>query len=272
MRLHLPSWPRRALAGAAAILGLAVLGFAPGAALAQDAGRAFPETGFQIQDDAIWSFFTQNGGTDTFGYPISREFVLYGSPVQLFERAALVVQPDRSVQVLDLTDPGWLAYTHFNGSTVPAADGAIQTLTPTPSQPSYPARLSEFVRATVPDNWNGQPVGFYSLLGGDSPNLALWGVPTSRPAADPNNPSVIYQRFQRGIMEYDTTTGTTQSMLLGDYLKAVLTGQNLPSDLAQEAASSPLLRLYDPTKPLGLANPGAVTNTDLTDAFMPDVG
>jgi hypothetical protein len=254
-------------------LPLVLMAALPGASVAQtDASRAFPDTGFQIQDDAVWAFFSQHGDTATFGEPVSREFTLYGSPVQLFERAALVVLPDGSVQALDLTQPGWLPYTGFNGSTVPAIDGAVQATTPSADQANYGLRMGEFVRATVPDTWNGLPVDFFSTLGGTAPDLAVWGAPTSRPAADPRDPNMVYQRFQRGIMAYDATTGATQGLLLGDYLKAVLTGQDLPPDLASEAAQSPLLRQYDPTKPLGLARPGVLSQTDLTDAFTPDAG
>ena len=245
----------------------------PAAANAQatDDSRSFPDTGFSIQDDAIWNFFNQHGGTAVFGEPISREFTLYGYPVQLFERLGLVVLPDGTVQALELPGPGYLPYTSFNGSTVPAVDGGVQATAPSVDQTGYSQRMSEYLLATVPDSFNGQPVAFYSTLGGASPDLAVWGAPTSQPAVDPNNPNVIYQRFQRGIMTYDATTGTTQGLLLGDYLKALLTGQNLPPDLALEAAQSPLLRQYDPTRPQSLARPSALTNTDLTDAFTPDV-
>ena len=42
-------------------------------------------------------------------------------------------------------------------------------------------------------------------------------------------------------MHYDTTCGCTQGLLLADYLKALLTGVNLPADLAAQAVDSPLL-------------------------------
>jgi len=45
---------------------------------------------------------------------------------------------------------------------------------------------------------------------------------------------------------------------MGEYLKDLLSGQNLPADLASQAAASPLLRA------------GGLTSTDLTDAFVPD--
>ena len=71
-------------------------------------------------------------------------------------------------------------------------------------------------------------------------NLQLWGLPTSKPAYDPNNHEFIYQRFQRGVMHYDRGCRCTQGLLLADYLKDLLTGVRLPDDLAAQAAGSPL--------------------------------
>jgi len=78
------------------VLGLVLAVAAPRLALAQADPRAFSDTGFTIADDTIWSFFNQFGGTSAFGAPISREFPLFGKPTQLFQNAALQVQPDGS--------------------------------------------------------------------------------------------------------------------------------------------------------------------------------
>jgi hypothetical protein len=236
---------------------LLVASLTPGLALAQADPRVSSDTGYTIADDAIWAFFGQHGGSTTFGEPISREFTLMGSSVQLFQDAALQVQPDGSVQAMQLTDPGLLPYTHLNGLTLPAADPAVAFVTPSPDQPNYAARLQVFLQTSVPDSWNGQPVQFwstYSAAGGSD----VWGMPTSAPRSDPNNPHFVYQRFQNGILLYDATLGTTQALPLGEYLKDILTGQNLPADLASQAASSPLMRA------------GGLTGTNLTDAFVPD--
>ena len=98
-------------------------------------------------------------------------------------------------------------------------------------------------------------------------NLEMWGAVTSHPAADPNNSSFIYLRFQRGIMHYDKSTGQTQGLLLGDHLKSVITGQNLPGDLEQKARNSALYRQYDNTKANGVARPGQLPDTNMKDAF-----
>jgi hypothetical protein len=229
-------------------------GLSPGLAAAQDDPRTFADSGYTISDDAIWSFFDAHGGTATFGEPISREFNFQGTATQLFANAALQVEPDGSVQVLQITDPGLLPYTQLNGLTVPAADPATAYITPSPDQPNYMARLQVFLQATVPDTWNGKPVQFYSTFTQQG-GVAVWGLPTSAPAADPNNPNFIYQRFQNGILLYDATAGSTSPLPLGEYLKDLLTKSGVPSDLASEAAASPIYGQYD------LAD---------GDAFIPD--
>ena len=83
-------------------------------------------------------------------------------------------------------------------------------------------------------------------------NLELAGAVTSPPFTDPNNPNFIYQRFQRVILHYDAASGTTQPILLADYFKAILTGENLPSDLAEQASRSRFFMQYNPDVPLGL--------------------
>jgi hypothetical protein len=235
---------KRLAAGAALALGLSCLTLGP--VMAQDdTSRTVGDAGYTVADDAIWSFFNQYGGANTFGEPISREFTLFGNPTQLFEDAALQVLPDGSVQAMQLTDPGLVPTAQLDGLSVPAADAAVAFVTPTPDQPNYPARLQVFLQTAVPDVWNQQAVGFgstYASTGG----LAVWGLPTSLPKADPNNPNFVYQRFQNGILFYDASSGTTQALPLGEYLKKLLT------------TDSPLLQT------------AARTNSDLTDAFVPD--
>src|SRR5207302_5189277 len=62
---------------------------------------------------------------------------------------------------------------------------------------------------------------FFGAALSDNPLIALevWGAPISLPRRDPTNGNFIYQRFQRGIMHFDATTGRTQALLLADYLK-----------------------------------------------------
>jgi hypothetical protein len=39
-------------------------------------GRFFAQTGYRIDNDHIWNYFQARGGVDTFGYPVSRTFLL----------------------------------------------------------------------------------------------------------------------------------------------------------------------------------------------------
>ncbi len=217
-----------------AAFGLAAAVLLPGLAIAQSdpESRSFPDTGYTITDDAIWAFFNDHGGAATFGAPISREMSLFDAQVQVFENAALQVAGDGSVSVLPLAGVGFLPYSAFDGLTVPAADPAVAFVTPNPDQANYPARLTAFLNATV----SPRVAGVYSS--------DVWGMPTSMLKADPNNPNFVYQRFENGILMADLSTGSAGPLALGSYFKAVLTGQNLPADLASEAAASPFYKHF----------------------------
>ncbi len=251
--------------------------------------RYFRETGFRVGRDAFWDYFQKRGGLNSFGYPISREFLLEGFPVQLFQRALLQAMPDGGVATMNLLDSGLMPYTQINFSTFPAPDPALIAAAPPASHPGYAEETTAFVRANVPDRWEGLPVdfqrGFFSRVrledafpdGLGEPalvpllNLELWGLPTSRPAFDPNNHDFVYQRFQRGILHYDAATGATQGLLLGDYLKALMTGKRLPPDLDLQARGSPFYRLYDRTALDPMARERVPEGTGLMGAFEMDV-
>ena len=95
-----------------------------------------------------------------------------------------------------------------SGLTLPATDPVLTFVAPTTDQPNYAARLDVFLQATVPDVWNGQPVQFLTAYQ-DAGGVDTLGLPTSEPAADPRNPSFVYQRFQNGVLFYNATEGTT---------------------------------------------------------------
>ncbi len=286
--------PRRGtLSRVALVLGLvlsALALLAPATNAAADDPRLFPETGFRIGHDGFWSYYGSRGGIDSFGLPLSREFTLQGTQVQVFQRAVLEQAADGSVQVMNLLDSTVFPYTHVNGATFPAADPALAAAAPTPDQPDYDRRIVEFIRANAPNVWDEQPVAFYDTFfatvtcadafprGGCQSgllslfDLEVWGVPMSEPALDPNNHDFIYLRFQRGIMHYSVACQCTHGLLLGDSFRALLTGDTLPEDLEADARAdrSPYLRQYDPTQPFSLARPAELPATDLTDAFTPD--
>jgi hypothetical protein len=100
----------------------------------------------------------------------------------------------------------------LDGLTVPSVDPALVFVEPTPDQPNYDARVDAFLQATVPDQWNGQPVNFLSTL--SDTGIDVVGLPTSAVAADPNNPQFIYQRFQNAVLFYNAAEGTTSVISL----------------------------------------------------------
>ncbi len=260
---------------------------APAATPVPNDARYFAQTGYRISEDAFWNYFTVRGGLRSFGYPVSNAFTLSGMKVQIFQRQILQLRPDGGVQTMNLLDEGLLPYTRMNSSTFPAPDPNITSQSPKPDAPDYHAMTLDFVRAVAPDTWDGEPVNFartfFSTVRAEDAypngvpdngnvllpyfNLEIWGLPTSRPMHDPTNPGFIYQRFQRGIMHYDKSCGCTQGLLLADYAKALLTGQNLPADLADQAKASKLLGQFKPGQPQSLARPNDLPGSDLTNGF-----
>jgi hypothetical protein len=68
-------------------------------------------------------------------------------------------------------------------------------------------------------------------------------------------------------MHFDASTGVTRGILLADYLKSILTGQNVPGDLRQQAQGRRRDAQYAPGAPMWLARPLDLPGTDLTFAF-----
>ena len=277
---------RRTVVSALRLLGVAALLLslsAPSASAQTSDQRFFSQTAFRIDNDAFRDFFQHRGGVRTFGYPVSRQFKLDGFPVQIFQREVLQLWPDGGVHTLNLLDAGLLPYTRINGSTFPAPDPSVTGATPPTNDPAYATKIVQFVQDQAPDTFEGEPVNFAqtfntTVSSQDAPgvpdsllplfDLDIWGAPTSQPARDPNNNNFIYQRFQRGIMHYDKGCGCTQGLLLADYLKSVITGQNLPPDLAAQVQASKYYKQYAPGQALSLARANELPGSDLTDAFV----
>src|SRR5215211_4752386 len=253
-------------------------------ASAQQDGWYFEETGFRIDNDKIWDYFAKRGGKRTFGLPTSRTFQFLGAPTQFFQRHVLQVGGN-GVQTLNLLEQGLLPYTSISGSTFPAADQGVISAAPKTGSPTYGADVPTFLDTYAPDIWEGEPVKFSETFsstvtladafpdgGGNAGllmllNLEIWGLPTSKPARDPANGNFVYLRFQRGIMHYDGACKCTQGLLLADALKAIVTSQNLPDDLAAQAADSPLFGQYDTSIHNGPLHAGLPGGTELANAF-----
>jgi hypothetical protein len=228
--------------------------------------RYFSQTGFRIDDDNVWNFFQQYGGVETFGYPTSRMMTFLGCPVQMFQRQIIQVCQGQGAALINMLDPEIFPYTTVNGSTFPGADTTLKNNTPQVGSPTYATDMANFVQQNVPNTFSGQPVNFqqhFDATGG----LTIWGAPISQPAPDPANASFIYQRFQRGIMHYIAGTGT-ESILLADYFKDILMGQNVPSDLKSQSQESKYFGQYCPGQAQWLCRPNELPATDLTYAFV----
>ena len=231
----------------------------PGAAQA----NCFPETDFCITNPQFADYFAERGGVRILGYPISRSFTLEGFEVQFFQRVILQMQAGQ-VARLNVLDPNVMPMTRANQSTFPPPDPALAAQAPPVTSPTYAQDVAEFIERVAPNTWNGMPVGFYTLFSTTVPvdvaftgqtanpdqvtllNLEIWGLPTSNPAADPNNGGFVYQRWQRGIMHFRAEGPVTEGILVGDYFKSVITGRNLPPDLSADMQGSRYLGQYSP--------------------------
>ena len=228
--------------------------------------RWFAQTGYRIDDDAIWAFFQQYGGITTFGYPTSRNFSFLGCPVQMFQRQVIQNCPGQGVGLINMLDPEIFPYTQVNGSTFPGPDPTIKNNTPQVGSPTYSTDIINFINQVVPNAFNGQQVGFlehFNTFGG----LTIWGAPISGPQPDPGNANFIYQRFQRGIMHFIAGTGT-ESVLLADYLKAIIMNQNVPADLLAQSRESRFFEQYCPDQPRWVCRGNDLPGTDFTFAFV----
>ncbi len=258
----------------------------PGPSLLHD-NRWFSQTAFRIDNDTVWSYFTARGGVRTFGYPASRTFTFLGQPTQFFQLQIVQVGPGNQPRTMNLLDPDLMPYTTINGSTFPGVDPSVAGAAPTPNQPDYSTAIIDFIRTNTPEMFDGMNTRFFTAFsnavtladafptGGGDPNLLpalnleLWGSVTSKSTHDPANPSFVYLRFQRSIMMFDGTTGVTQGVLLADYFKSIITGQNLPPDLEAQAKGSRFYKQYNPNNPQWLDRPADLPGTDFSNAFTP---
>src|SRR3954464_11064098 len=222
--------------------------------------NCFQETNFCITTRQFVDYYAARGGSKTLGFPISRTFTLEGFQVQFFQRVVLQLQGS-NVSRLNLLDPNVLPITKANQSTFPKPDAQIAAQAPQQSS-TYAQDVVKFIQKVSPNTFNGQAVKYFDTFNGAVPadvafagttrnddlltlfNLEIWGLPTSAPAPDPGNGGFIYQRYQRGIMHYEDSCKCSHGILVGQYFKAVLTGQDLPGDLAADMQGSRFFKQY----------------------------
>jgi hypothetical protein len=249
--------------------------------------RYFAGTGFRVANRYFFSYFKQHGGSRTLGQPVSNQFRYLGFPAQLFENRMLLLQPDNTVYVVPLGNSDFFPFTTVNGATLPANDPSVAATMPQdPNAPDYSQQTLAAVYAAVPDTLpDGTQVNFLTnylnsvnyqdaFPAGDQPQellpyvaFQIWGRPLSQATPDPNNPSMIYQRFENGIMVYDGSAGATTSLPVGTWLQQVLTGQSLPDDLQAAAQGGRFLNQYQ--NGAGPARPNDLPDSDLANAFVP---
>src|SRR6476661_5643136 len=117
-----PAWWRAAGKRAPALVMAASLLLAswgsPAASFAQTQTqsdpRMFSQTGYRIDRDSFWDYFTHRGSVATFGYPVSRDFLFQGCTSQFFQRLVLQQCGTQGVATMNLLDDGLLPYTHMN--------------------------------------------------------------------------------------------------------------------------------------------------------------
>lgn len=255
------------------------------ASAAEEDSPYFADSGFSVAPGAFYDYFRHRGGVRTFGAPISNRFSLLGQDVQIFRRHVLRLNADGSVATMSLLDTGAVPSTTIGGRTLPEADDDLVYGAPRPEATDYAALAQAFIRANAPEQWDGERVAFHSAFlqtvklrdafpnGGGDPGLLpgfaqeVWGLPVSRPMRDLQVPDMIYLRWERGVMAYDRRSAQVQVAQLGEMFKAVLTGENLPTDLAAEAQRSPFYRQFDPNALNGVARPAELPQTVLAGAF-----
>ncbi len=249
--------------------------------------RFFFQTGYRIDHDTVYDYFLKRGGVDTFGYPISRTFRFLGFTTQFFQRQIVQIGPDGQARLLNLLDPGLMPVDRINNSTFPSYDSGVANASPLPGTPNYDTAIIDFIRSRAPESFNGQPVLFFTtfmnfvtcadaypfgncqtnFLPGF--NLEMAGSVTSQPMADPANQQFIYLRFQRQILHYSASCQCTQPILLADWFKSVITGNNLPSDLSDQMDDTRFHRQYNNGAPLGMNRPAELPDTNMQNAFEP---
>src|SRR6185295_6513281 len=118
--------------------------------------RFFNETGYRIDNDAIWSYFKARGRVPVFGFPVSRPFVLLGCDVQIFQRQIAQACAGQGVSLMNLLDPEIFPYDRVNGSALPGPEMGLKAETPVVGAPAYGSSIIDFVRDNAPDSFEDQ--------------------------------------------------------------------------------------------------------------------
>jgi hypothetical protein len=231
------------------------------------------------------TYYMNHGQLAAFGDVTSRVFRFLGCSVQMYQRAILQSCGGGPVQLMNVLDYDLLyspLITTVDGSPLPSSDGGVISETPSVGDPNYAPKVNAFIDANVMDSApGGEPVNFKTFFLNNG-GLEIFGAPTSRQVV---MPGVIYQRFQRTILQYhqsavNPTQMVTEPMLLADYIKRIMyypvDPTLTPDPLLLEVGGlppnhSPYFYQYCWDQPSWLCNPQDLDPgaTDLTAAFEP---
>lgn len=185
----------------------------------------FAETQQEVSPHFV-SFFYQNGGVATFGYPISPEILNNGQVTQYFERARMEFHPASSQQV----ELGLLGRELTNGRNFPQC----------PPFSSTPGHL--YFPATGHSLQNGF-LAYWQSHGG----LPIFGYPISEEFSEKNpdnGNTYTVQYFERARFEYHPEfKGTAYEVELGLLGKATFGSYSRPASESLSPLESQLLQI-----------------------------
>lgn len=122
---------------------------------APDVERFFASTGYNVEDDRIWTYFSRVGGRESLGAPVSYAFPFLKGTVQLFERAAIFLPPEGAPQLLDLAAPDFLPFRELDPTSRATRLGSLLKALllgrDVPAELTQAARDSRFFRQYDPD-------------------------------------------------------------------------------------------------------------------------
>ncbi|MCC7106118.1 MAG: hypothetical protein IT307_13320, partial [Chloroflexi bacterium] len=158
------------------IFSILILALVVAPSRAEEDQRYFPASGFRIDDDQFWDFFSAHGAARAFGLPISRTFVLQGNPTQIFEHHVLQIIEGNVVNVA-LLDNGWMPFPQIAYAAIPGYDPSVTASAPLPGAEAYVDLMYAYLSSVLPDQFEGQPTGFLIFYG----ESALPPTPTPTP-------------------------------------------------------------------------------------------
>jgi hypothetical protein len=191
----------------------------PGGAMAQGAGRYYPQTGKTLAPEFI-SFYDARGGVPIFGYPLTDAEVEGGFKVQYLERARIEYHPENRGTAHEV-QLGLLGSILNAGRRFDGAPRA--TASSTASRLYFPETNHTL---------SGAFLSYWQRHGG----LALFGYPISEPIQEGG---VTAQYFERNRLEHHPeNAGTDYEVLLG------LLGRDLLAQRVQVREVSVTLPVY----------------------------